>query len=81
MLTAAAYYPGIVGQEHYFTADPKVASRPRTIHVALPDLTFELDTDATTEQIATLKKLTERYCVVYQTLAAGLTPQTEFHRR
>src|ERR1039458_1494887 len=42
-------------------------------------LTFELDTDATTEQIATLKKLTERYCVVYQTLAAGLTPQTEFH--
>jgi uncharacterized OsmC-like protein len=44
-------------------------------------LTFELDTDATTEQIATLKKLTERYCVVYQTLAAGLTPQTEFHRR
>jgi uncharacterized OsmC-like protein len=44
-------------------------------------LTFELDTDATTEQISTLKKLTERYCVVYQTLAAGLTPQTEFHRR
>jgi uncharacterized OsmC-like protein len=32
-------------------------------------LRFELDTDATTEQIATLLRLTERYCVVYQTLA------------
>jgi len=32
-------------------------------------LQFELDTEATDEQIATLLKLTERYCVVYQTLA------------
>jgi len=32
-------------------------------------LRFELDTDATEEQTATLLKLTERYCVVYQTLA------------
>jgi uncharacterized OsmC-like protein len=31
-------------------------------------LRFELDTDATGEQVATLQKLTERYCVVYQTL-------------
>ena len=31
-------------------------------------LRFELDTDADAEQIATLMKLTERYCVVYQTL-------------
>jgi uncharacterized OsmC-like protein len=31
-------------------------------------LTFELATDATMEQVATLLKLTERYCVVYQTL-------------
>ena len=31
-------------------------------------LCFDLDTDATEEQIATLLKLTERYCVVYQTL-------------
>jgi uncharacterized OsmC-like protein len=31
-------------------------------------LAFELDTDATPEQLATLQKLTERYCVVYQTL-------------
>jgi uncharacterized OsmC-like protein len=31
-------------------------------------LQFELDTDAAEEQIATLLRLTERYCVVYQTL-------------
>jgi uncharacterized OsmC-like protein len=33
-------------------------------------LRFELDTDASAEQLATLMKLTERYCVVFQTLAA-----------
>jgi uncharacterized OsmC-like protein len=32
-------------------------------------LVFELDTDAPQEKIDTLLKLTERYCVVYQTLA------------
>jgi len=31
-------------------------------------LHFDLDTDATEEQLATLLRLTERYCVVYQTL-------------
>ena len=31
-------------------------------------LSFELESDATEEQLATLIKLTERYCVVYQTL-------------
>jgi uncharacterized OsmC-like protein len=31
-------------------------------------LRFDLDTDATDEQIASLLKLTERYCVVLQTL-------------
>ena len=31
-------------------------------------LRFELDTDADEETLATLHKLTERYCVVYQTL-------------
>src|SRR6201994_747235 len=31
-------------------------------------LAFDLDTDAAPEQLATLMKLTERYCVVYQTL-------------
>jgi len=32
-------------------------------------LQFTLDTDASDEQLATLLRLTERYCVVYQTLA------------
>jgi len=32
-------------------------------------LQFDLDTDATEEQLATLLRLTERYCVVYQTLS------------
>jgi uncharacterized OsmC-like protein len=32
-------------------------------------LSFELDTPASDEQLATLLRLTERYCVVYQTLA------------
>jgi uncharacterized OsmC-like protein len=31
-------------------------------------LAFELDIDASDEQLASLLKLTERYCVVYQTL-------------
>jgi len=31
-------------------------------------LNFDLDTDASADQVATLLKLTERYCVVYQTL-------------
>ena len=32
-------------------------------------LTFDLDSEASAEQIQTLIRLTERYCVVYQTLA------------
>jgi uncharacterized OsmC-like protein len=32
-------------------------------------LNFDLDTDATDEQVATLIRLAERYCVVYQTLS------------
>jgi len=31
-------------------------------------LRFEVDTDAGDEQLATLLKLTERYCVIFQTL-------------
>ncbi len=33
-------------------------------------LSFELEADADDEQVATLERLTERYCVVYQTLAS-----------
>ena len=34
-------------------------------------LRFDLDTDATDEELATLLRLTERYCVVLQTLASS----------
>ncbi len=34
-------------------------------------LSFELETDADEELLATLQRLTERYCVVYQTLASA----------
>lgn len=34
-------------------------------------LFFELDADADAERLETLRRLTERYCVVYQTLAGG----------
>jgi uncharacterized OsmC-like protein len=34
-------------------------------------LRFDLDTDADADQLATLLRLTERYCVVYQTLVGG----------
>jgi len=33
-------------------------------------LSFDIDSDLTEEQLATLLKLTERYCVVYQTLVS-----------
>lgn len=39
-------------------------------------LTFALDTDADAEQLATLQRLTERYCVVFQTLRQA--PAIEF---
>jgi uncharacterized OsmC-like protein len=42
-------------------------------------LYFELDTDATEEQLATLLRLTERYCVVYQTLSVA--PKIDIIRR
>ena len=40
-------------------------------------LVFDLDTDADEEQLATLMKLTERYCVVLQTLVSGPSISTE----
>lgn len=42
-------------------------------------LKFDLDTIADEEQIASLAKLTERYCVVYQTLAKGVNIEAQFH--
>jgi len=41
-------------------------------------LKFKLDTNASAEQISSLAKLTERYCVVYQTLVKGVGVETQF---
>jgi uncharacterized OsmC-like protein len=43
-------------------------------------LKFEVDTNADAEQIASIKKLTERYCVVYQTLVKGVPVETQFNQ-
>jgi uncharacterized OsmC-like protein len=39
-------------------------------------LRFDLESDATPEQLASLAKLTERYCVVYQTIMKGVPVET-----
>jgi uncharacterized OsmC-like protein len=43
-------------------------------------LFFELDSDASEDQLATLIKLTERYCVVYQTLRTPPAVEVEVAR-
>jgi uncharacterized OsmC-like protein len=45
--------------------------REAPVGFAAVRLSFDLDTDADEEQLATLLSLTERYCVVYQTLAGA----------
>uniref|UniRef100_UPI00321629CF OsmC family protein n=1 Tax=uncultured Draconibacterium sp. TaxID=1573823 RepID=UPI00321629CF len=41
-------------------------------------LKFTLNTDLEQEQIETLQKLTERYCVVFQTIHSGTSVKTVF---
>ena len=43
-------------------------------------LYFLIESDATSDQLASLSKLTERYCVVYQTLSKGVKVETTFQR-
>ncbi|MDJ1472786.1 OsmC family protein [Xanthocytophaga flava] len=43
-------------------------------------LSFELDAELSIEQLQSLEKLTERYCVVYQTLVKGVPVATSFVR-
>jgi uncharacterized OsmC-like protein len=43
-------------------------------------LRFELDTDASDEDLATLLRLTERYCVVLQTLTGGARVDASLER-
>jgi uncharacterized OsmC-like protein len=43
-------------------------------------LRFELDTDAPQDKLEQLLKLTERYCVVYQTIKSGPTIEVKLDR-
>jgi uncharacterized OsmC-like protein len=43
-------------------------------------LTFDLDTDADDEAVAKLVELTERYCVVFQTIASDVVPSIAVER-
>ena len=44
-------------------------------------LIYNLDCDTTPEQLQTLIKLTERFCVVYQTLTNGVKIETSLDKR
>lgn len=41
-------------------------------------LFFSIESDATPEQLASLAKLTERYCVIYQTIIKGVSVETSY---
>jgi uncharacterized OsmC-like protein len=41
-------------------------------------LYFEIESDISADQLASLSKLTERYCVVYQTLTRGVEVKTHY---
>lgn len=42
-------------------------------------LHFDLNTDASEDQVQSLQKLTERYCVVFQTLVRGIAVETSMN--
>jgi uncharacterized OsmC-like protein len=42
-------------------------------------LKFDLDADLSQDQLESLAKLTERYCVVYQTISRGVGVETTYH--
>jgi uncharacterized OsmC-like protein len=44
-------------------------------------LSFILESDASAEQLLIIKKLTEKYCVVYQTLIKGVSVETAFRKK
>lgn len=43
-------------------------------------LHFTIESNATTEQIETIAKLTERYCVVFQTLTKGVAIESFYNK-
>jgi len=84
-LNAVATALGIELREAELTAEGDLDFRgtlgvSKEVPVGFQDirLRFDLDTDATDEELSTLLKLTERYCVVYQTLKQP--PPISIHR-
>ena len=68
------------------SAEDAAGIRARDARVVAPvgfkaiRLRFSVDTDAPQEKLDQLLKLTERYCVVYQTLARGPALETRLAR-
>ena len=56
-------------------------SREAPVGFAAIRLSFELDTDADPDRLATLLKLTERYCVVLQTLKTSPSIEAKIARQ
>ncbi len=54
-------------------------SKDTSVGIQRIRLFFDLETDATEEQLATLLRLTERYCVVFQTLRRPPEMSIESH--
>jgi uncharacterized OsmC-like protein len=60
---------GTVSAQGQWDARGTLAVDPQApVGLTAIELSFELDTDATAEQLKKLLELTERYCVVLQTL-------------
>lgn len=53
-------------------------SKEATVGFKAIRLIFDLEADASTEQMESLSKLTERYCVVFQTLTRGVGIETKY---
>lgn len=86
-LAAVATALGVVLRDGSVTAEADLdvrgtlgVSRDAPVGFERIRLRFELDTDAGEEQLAKLVQLTERYCVVYQTLRNAPEIETELVR-
>ena len=67
--------PASCGQKETSTSAARSRSAGRRpVGFSAIRLAFELETGASEEQLDTLLRLTERYCVVYQTLVTGPVP-------
>ena len=67
----------VVAEGHWDARGTLGVDREAPVGFSSIRLSFELDGDADEEQLATLMKLTERYCVVLQTLINGPAISTE----